>query len=1193
MITRQKVKTILMRLVASLLILFTFLVAVIAWMMTTQGGLHYSIHLAEKFIPGKISALSIDGRLTGPIDIKKLTYENQTTSIQIENGKINWHLLRLLFSGHLNINQFDFQKISVALKQKKDKTEENRTDNTKKSNEKENNNLNFSLPFKIELHNGLINAFELHKNNKTILKINQIKLSSAASQDGIRFKIAWAKLTSSLKNHQIPNTQANLSGSIISNGTLTTLSLSDFTIKTLSGIISGKGKLSVNPTINLINWQLDLNGDDINPASKWPLYPGVINFNIATTGKSVNHSITTNLLIHKISGHLNKNKLQGEGGITFSKDQLSFNKIALAYGDATLNLDGGYRENNATSTNQDSNHQTPQWNLQWKINIPKMSTLIPTSLNAPKTTGNFSSTGSINGPLFHPIVKSDIHASSINTLINNKAYGIKKLDGNIYLDLAKLSLNPLKPKSNSNASASFKSNSNSQSHLLLTASNINLHGLIIDSAKIKMNGDSEKNTTQIDILNQSEDDPGISESNHHAQYLHLILTGGLKNSIFYGDITHFKFNYHPIGTWALKQHSPFKIDLLKTKNISLQNLCLHASHQEICSSFQWQPKNWTFNISGKSIALNNLFNAIDNNTPQTTPSKTSSKPESSQTIGLNSMGLKSTSQINFTAHLHSQSQTQSQLQPQIQSPWAALTGDLKLNITPGTIHFSNNGKSQITTLKTGYINAVLNAKRLNLNAKIALGDNQKILGNLSIAHLDLAPSQQKIKGSLNATYTNFALINDLLPQVENAQGKLTSNIKIDGSVADPHFIGQAQLRDASLEIPDFGLTIKKINITAQGDRKGYFKIDGMATSGPGQLHLSGNIAFNQKGIPATLFIQGDNISVINNEDFLINISPHLNIDKKFKNIAVTGQVKISKAEIKPQDFGNSSVSLPDDVEFINGNVKKQKPYPISVKITLDMGNQATINTHGLKGKLEGKLDIDYNSETTTTAKGTLSIVDGYYDAYGQKLQIQTGKLIFAGGPINNPGIDIQAVRTILAEQTAQSTLGGGISMPTSYSGYSKAVVGVSVKGTLRDHKVSLISIPAIYSQSDILSLMLTGKTASGVSGNKAQLLLQAASSLKLGGSSMTNITQQLQRSLGLDELGIKSETYAEGETPLQTSSLVVGKRLFKKLFVSYSIGLLDPVSMLRVRYQFAKHWSLETSASTKTTGADLFYSLER
>jgi len=99
----------------------------------------------------------------------------------------------------------------------------------------------------------------------------------------------------------------------------------------------------------------------------------------------------------------------------------------------------------------------------------------------------------------------------------------------------------------------------------------------------------------------------------------------------------------------------------------------------------------------------------------------------------------------------------------------------------------------------------------------------------------------------------------------------------------------------------------------------------------------------------------------------------------------------------------------------------------------------------------------------------------------------------------------------------------------------------------------------------------------------------------LGGNSMTNITQQLQRTLGLDELGIKSETYAEGDgkSPLQTSSLVVGKRITPKIFVSYSVGLLDPVSMLRVRYQFAKRWNVQTSASTKTTGVDLFYSIER
>ena len=75
----------------------------------------------------------------------------------------------------------------------------------------------------------------------------------------------------------------------------------------------------------------------------------------------------------------------------------------------------------------------------------------------------------------------------------------------------------------------------------------------------------------------------------------------------------------------------------------------------------------------------------------------------------------------------------------------------------------------------------------------------------------------------------------------------------------------------------------------------------------------------------------------------------------------------------------------------------------------------------------------------TTAAGELAITKGTYDAYGQLLKIDPGRISYAGGPIDNPGFDITAYRDI-----------------TEYNVRS----GLRVQGTARQPQISVFSDPA-------------------------------------------------------------------------------------------------------------------------------------
>src|SRR3546814_16340731 len=74
---------------------------------------------------------------------------------------------------------------------------------------------------------------------------------------------------------------------------------------------------------------------------------------------------------------------------------------------------------------------------------------------------------------------------------------------------------------------------------------------------------------------------------------------------------------------------------------------------------------------------------------------------------------------------------------------------------------------------------------------------------------------------------------------------------------------------------------------------------------------------------------------------------------------------------------------------------------------------------GLKSRLTGSVEAIEQPGIATRARGEINLVDGHYKAYGQDLTIETGKLIFSGGPVTEPALEVRATR----KQTAAATVG--------------------------------------------------------------------------------------------------------------------------------------------------------------------------
>lgn len=449
-----------------------------------------------------------------------------------------------------------------------------------------------------------------------------------------------------------------------------------------------------------------------------------------------------------------------------------------------------------------------------------------------------------------------------------------------------------------------------------------------------------------------------------------------------------------------------------------------------------------------------------------------------------------------------------------------------------------------------------------------------------------------IDGGLNKTWN--ALWSLDIKNVSDALDIPTNVLHIKGNISGAQTTPTIHIPSMSpISIPRLGITLNTLALTANIERSGVINIIGQIHAGSSLLNLKGQLALMTQGLAGAVTLTGQNILVMNTPSYKIYASPNLTIKREDTGYSINGRIDIPTATINSPNFGGNDV-LSSDVQFYQPNQASNTTTIFVGDINLTLGNNVQINMKGLSGQLIGGLDIRFNTAAATTATGTLAVQNGIYSAYGQNLTVSTGEIIFTGGPINNPGIELVGSKTILATPTAQnSTLGQNFSLPSSYSAGQSIKVGISLSGTLQHYTVNLFSDPAVYSQSDILSFILTGKSADSLSGNNAQLLLKAASAFKLGNNTVGNITQQLQQFFGLDQLGIGSQNYLANGTPTQTTALTVGKHLTPRLSISYSIGLLDPVSIFLANYDLTKNWSLQGNASSQDNGADIFYNIEK
>lgn len=417
-----------------------------------------------------------------------------------------------------------------------------------------------------------------------------------------------------------------------------------------------------------------------------------------------------------------------------------------------------------------------------------------------------------------------------------------------------------------------------------------------------------------------------------------------------------------------------------------------------------------------------------------------------------------------------------------------------------------------------------------------------------------------ISGQLRARVDDLALLEAFVPELSRVTGLLVVDLTLGGSLGNPVLGGALSLSEGAFRLATPGISVEEVDFKAEVRPGNLVEMRGSMFSGGGKAEVEGSIALvPSEGWPLDLSLSGERFEVARTPSIRMLVSPELKMESRGEEIRITGAVRVPEASIEPMDISAARTPSPD----VRVTGRKESPEPSGLKIhsevTLETGEKVFFKGYGLTGRIAGRVTITERPDGPASGTGEFQVLDGEYRAFGQVLKIRRGRLVFTGSPIDNPGLDIRAVRQV-GEVTA----------------------GVEIDGTLLSPRLALFSEPAME-EAEALSYLVLGRPLYQATSEDARLLSQAATAVSLAGG--LAIARRIGSVFGIEEVRIEA-----GESS-EDSTLVLGKSLSPRVFIQYGVGLFQPISVFRFGYQLSRKFLLQGESGVES-GADLIYSID-
>ena len=493
-----------------------------------------------------------------------------------------------------------------------------------------------------------------------------------------------------------------------------------------------------------------------------------------------------------------------------------------------------------------------------------------------------------------------------------------------------------------------------------------------------------------------------------------------------------------------------------------------------------------------------------------------------------------------------------------------LRGKVDVRLPSGTLNYPLlEQEKESWDYQDGYLSVVLDDRGINGASGLRVGASSRLEAELELPGANLLAldiERQPLQAKLRVDFEELDLIEFLVPDIEKVEGKLLLDLEANGALRQPRLAARARIEQASLRIPRLGLRVSDIRLDGSSDDLQDFNFILTARSGDGDLEISGSSRLDAAaGWPTRIAIKGSEFEVSRIPEAVVTISPDLQVSVVKRSVTIEGSLLLPYAKLQPKDV-STAARVSNDTVIIGAEEAPEEKWLVTTRVRLILGDRVTFFGFGFDSELGGELLIEDVPGQSRTGTGEITIKTGRFRAYGQRLDVSDGRLLFTGGALDNPGLDVRATRQV-----------------------DTITVGLQVRGRLKQPQLELFSSPAM-GQTDMLSYLLLGRPMETATSSEGNYMAQAALALGLAGGD--TLARQLGDRFGFDEMRVDAGNTGDD------ASLVVGRYLSPDLYVSYGVGLVESINKFNVRYRLTERWRLEVE-SGQYQGADLLFTIER
>ena len=490
----------------------------------------------------------------------------------------------------------------------------------------------------------------------------------------------------------------------------------------------------------------------------------------------------------------------------------------------------------------------------------------------------------------------------------------------------------------------------------------------------------------------------------------------------------------------------------------------------------------------------------------------------------------------------------------------------------GDVRVDDPGGDDKATLALGIetlaLDAKLDGRRVTGHAEL----HAKVGGN-ALADFDVvAPAgaahpfneASSVRASVRAHVPALGTLQPWIGTLARVQGQAIADMTVAGTVAKPVLSGQLVAYDLRYDMPQYGVSLREGRLRVASHAEGLRLEELEFRSGDGRFVASGVLGLpRERGAPAPpskIEWRAENFRALNRPEMRLVVDGEGTLGYEAKRLLLRGRIAADEGylEYRPRD----DTKLADDIVVV-GRPRPGGPRgeaslattPLDLDLTVELGRELRFVGEGFDARLAGKVQLTSRGGGPILAKGTIRAVRGTYTAYGQRLDIDRGRLIF-DGPIANPSLDIVALRKNQAVEA-----------------------GVEISGNVRAPIVRLTSNPPVPDSEKLAWLITGGPAGSTTARESAALSAATAALLGRGGRPMS---QRFAERVGLDDISVVRREGASASDPVGAQVVTLGKRITDRLYVAYEQGLSAASNAIRIEYVVSRFLSVSAFAGAES-----------